>query len=301
MANPRTELARRLDRAVDHIEARVDERVALGELARIAGYSPYHFHRLFSAYMHESPAHFGRRLRIERAAAQLLDRRSASITDVALEARFASSATFARAFRERFDSSARTWRAADPRRRANASRWTAPGSVLPEAGIDIVRSAEAIVGYIRHRGAYAGRPELFAELFDQLRRAARSAGMWTPDAELVTVYHDAPGVTAVAQLRISVGVVLSRAAFERHRAAWPAALGRLVLPASTWIVGRFVLAPNEYPQAWNTLYAGAVGERGLAPTGAPALERYPRAARAASCGRRRVDLCVPVERLAGCS
>ena len=61
----------RINLVLRHIEQNLDTRPDLDELARIACFSPYHFHRIFSAMVGESVAAYVRRLLLERAAMQL--------------------------------------------------------------------------------------------------------------------------------------------------------------------------------------------------------------------------------------
>ena len=58
----------RINLVLRHIEQNLDRRPDLDELARIACFSPYHFHRIFSAMVGESVAAYVRRLLLERSA-----------------------------------------------------------------------------------------------------------------------------------------------------------------------------------------------------------------------------------------
>jgi AraC family transcriptional regulator len=69
-------------------------------------FSPFHFHRIFSAMVGETLSSFIRRLRLERAASMLIDHPKQTITEIAMACGFSSSASFARAFAERFGMSA---------------------------------------------------------------------------------------------------------------------------------------------------------------------------------------------------
>ena len=57
-----------LARLLLQVEAGLDGEITLGSLAREAGYSPFHFHRLFSRQLGETPAGYVHRIRLERAA-----------------------------------------------------------------------------------------------------------------------------------------------------------------------------------------------------------------------------------------
>ncbi len=71
------------------------------DLARQAYQSRTQFHRLFRTVVEETPAAMRRRLLLERAAYQLAHTET-SVTDVALDANYASLEAFTRAFRKAF-------------------------------------------------------------------------------------------------------------------------------------------------------------------------------------------------------
>ena len=58
----------RLLRVLVHIQEHLDESLSLDELAGLACFSPFHFHRIFTGMLGESVKEYVRRLRIERAA-----------------------------------------------------------------------------------------------------------------------------------------------------------------------------------------------------------------------------------------
>lgn len=100
----------RVNRVLDHIESHLDQQLSLDELARVAAFSRYHFHRIFAALVGETLNQFINRLRLERAATQLIVNPRKTVTHIALDCGFSSSATFARAFKDRFEMSATAYR-----------------------------------------------------------------------------------------------------------------------------------------------------------------------------------------------
>lgn len=90
--------------------AQVDgEFKSLADLAAEDGRSPFHLQRVFRAEVGESPLQFGRRVRLQRAAAALLVTQK-SVLEVALDAGFQSHEGFSRAFRATFDIAPRRFR-----------------------------------------------------------------------------------------------------------------------------------------------------------------------------------------------
>jgi AraC family transcriptional regulator len=94
-------VVRRILAGVVYIEAHLHEAIGLDEIARVAGYSPWHFHRLFAAVTGEAPATYLRRRRLAEAARRLIESRL-PIAQIAVDAGFDSQATFTRAFSQRF-------------------------------------------------------------------------------------------------------------------------------------------------------------------------------------------------------
>src|SRR5215831_9976499 len=99
-----SEYAQRINRVIDYLRGNLDRQLKLEELARVACFSEFHFHRIFGAVSGETLNSFANRLRLEKAA-RLLRYSHQSLTDIALNCGFSSSATFSRAFRSGYDTS----------------------------------------------------------------------------------------------------------------------------------------------------------------------------------------------------
>ena len=91
----------RMLRVLVHIQEHVDEDLSLAALARVAHFSPYHFHRIFRGMVGESVKTHIRRLRLERAALHLKTTRR-PVTRLAFEAGYETHESFTRAFRDMF-------------------------------------------------------------------------------------------------------------------------------------------------------------------------------------------------------
>lgn len=91
-----------VNRAIDHITRNLDGGLSLEEIARAAGFSPFHFHRVFKSLVGETLAQFVKRQRLERALYLMTHAPKRSLTDIALECGFASSSDFSRSFKQRY-------------------------------------------------------------------------------------------------------------------------------------------------------------------------------------------------------
>ncbi|MBD3237570.1 MAG: helix-turn-helix domain-containing protein [Candidatus Eisenbacteria bacterium] len=119
----RAEYVARINRVIDYIEVHLGEELPLSRLAKVAYFSPFHFHRIFRAFVGETVGQFLRRVRLERAASRLVYSPDVPITEIALDCGFSGSETFARAFRDAFGMTASEWRAGGHRTAQGETAW----------------------------------------------------------------------------------------------------------------------------------------------------------------------------------
>src|SRR6185436_20700588 len=87
-----------------HIQEHLDDPLPLEELADVAHFSPFHFHRIFRGMVGESVKEHVRRLRLERAAHRLRFT-GEPVTEIALDAGYQTHESFTRAFGAMFGES----------------------------------------------------------------------------------------------------------------------------------------------------------------------------------------------------
>jgi AraC family transcriptional regulator len=236
MHKPAYKYQRHVHRAVNYLALHLDRDVELDELAQIAGFSRFHFHRLFRAVMGEPVFHLRRRLRIEQAASQLLVRSDVPVADIAHDCGFKSSADFARVFRLHFGRSAREWRA-DDFWWFNEGRWdwrsekyahARPAEVEPASGpsiaqlkqarhgkrfeqvgnIRVCRLPDFRVAYLRQIGPYQAGLTLSA--WQRFSRWAAMHGMVSADSVGVLLPHDNQYIVAPEHFRLDAGMIVDR-------------------------------------------------------------------------------------------
>src|SRR6266851_4598299 len=108
---------RRVHRVLEYIDRELDEPLELETLAKVANFSPFHFHRLFTAWFGETLGDYVRRRRLEMAALRLVVQPRLPVLQVALSVGFGSTEAFARAFKIRFGSTPTAWRVSQLRNR----------------------------------------------------------------------------------------------------------------------------------------------------------------------------------------
>lgn len=88
-----------IQKSIAYMEQHLEEQLTLADIASHAGFSPYHFHRLFRKEVGMNIADYLRKRRLCYAA-QLLLHSEAAIIDISLHCHFESQESFTRAFKK---------------------------------------------------------------------------------------------------------------------------------------------------------------------------------------------------------
>ena len=92
----------RIDRVIQYIEANLANKISLSEVANVSHFSAYHFHRIFTGIVGETVNDYVVRRRLERAVNLLIFKTELSVTQVAFDSGFSSSANFSKAVKLHF-------------------------------------------------------------------------------------------------------------------------------------------------------------------------------------------------------
>lgn len=99
MSQP-TEHIKAVSKTIKYMKENISEELTSEKLAAIAGYSPYHFSRIFKDVTGVSPRHYLSALRIEAGKEHLIDSTSYSIVKTLLNIGFQSLGTFSSKFKQ---------------------------------------------------------------------------------------------------------------------------------------------------------------------------------------------------------
>lgn len=104
----------RINQVISYARKNLNGDLSLNVLAEVAGFSPFHFHRIFKAISNETVNEMVMRLRLERAVKLLRSSPELSITDAAFESGYKSIAVFSRAFKKSLGINAKSWDRVSP-------------------------------------------------------------------------------------------------------------------------------------------------------------------------------------------
>lgn len=213
----------RVNRAIDFILQNLDQPLRLEVVARVACFSPFHFHRIFRSLVGESLNEFVKRLRLERAVSLMSQkdwamRRQRSLTDIALACGFDSSSDFSRCFKQRYQVAPsrfdvesfrlqrrQDWQAAvaGPKNRHRLDRLK-PGNNPDRFKVRLRRLPPRSVAYIRVADSYREGAVLSA--ISRLIQWAEQRGL--ADGQWLGYMWDNPEITPHDKCSYDVGLVV---------------------------------------------------------------------------------------------
>jgi AraC family transcriptional regulator len=274
---------RRFTRVVEYIYAHLDEAPDLNTLADVAALSPWHWHRTWQAVYGESVVNTVKRLRLQRAAADLTH------TDMALEAiwpraGYGSLAAFTRAFRDAYGMPPAEYRKAGSHTRF--SMLNAPKGYSPMHDVAIRKLPPATLAVIPHRGSYMEIGKAFEMLFGTL--GARN--LLRPGLCMRGLFYSDPTSVPEANLQSAAGIMVPDASFPIE-----APLQRAELRGGDYAVLRHKGPYSDMKAAYDWLYGEWLVQSGREAADAPVFEDYLNNPREVPPTELLTDICLPLK------
>jgi AraC family transcriptional regulator len=202
-----TDYQQRMINVLVHIDRHKNERLTLEELARIAYFSPYHFHRLFHAFVGESLYAYIKRIRLEQAAMHLRSS-DLSVTSIAFRLGYETPAAFAKAFRERFGITPTGFRIKNLSSEGPSSNQPMEEVMQPEIRV----LDDQTVLFVRRTGSY---DQAAGEAWKALFKHAFWRMFTDRSIKFIGISHDDPGITNESQLRYDACITVKSNAKPR--------------------------------------------------------------------------------------
>jgi AraC family transcriptional regulator len=268
--------AERINRVIDYIAEHLEEPLPLERLAKLAHFSPFHFHRIFTILVGESVHAFTHRLRLEKAVLVMKHAPRTTLTNIALRSGFASSSDFSRAFKQAYGFSPRQF---TPERFVQDSKnWQ---DLLANTGygfgkfpdpknpdrfrVRVVERPAQRVAYVRVIGTH--KAERLLAGFETLMAWGKRHGL-VPEAELIGMSQDDPNITPMHKYRYDFCLALPAG-------LQPAGdINVRTLPASRFGALHCRGDIHKLDRAWNHLFQAWLPGSGYEPTLEPAMEVY---------------------------
>ena len=260
--NHQNEYVTRIHKVQDYIEENYGKNLSTEELAVVAGFSKYHFNRIFKCVMQEPLLHYVNRIRMEQAMFMLAHLENKNITDIAYELGFTDSAIFSRAFKSYYGLSPIAYRKkystnckdsiyiSTYNKSDKKKKWvTNPFPSTREIRIESVKECQVI--YVRHTGTYCSLAKEYERLVRDLFRAASKQELLHPGKnQFLTLYHDNPEFGKEEQFRTSLCMTFPESCSVKEDGM----LGVMTIDGGLYAVGYFEIVQEQFEDAWDYMY-----------------------------------------------
>ncbi len=288
----------RVNRVLDYIKDHLDEPLPIGKLARLAHFSPFHFHRIFGAITGEPLHACVIRLRLEKAIQQILYGPRTTLTEIALASGFASSSDFSRAFKQAYDFSPRH---CSRERLIEVSKIRQDLFANAGYGFDMLPSGNPHrfrvrlvdrpaqrIAYVRVIGAF--NADKVRTGFDRLMNWGRRRAL-LPGATLIGMSRDHPESTPMKKYQFDWCLVVPPGLETGDE------VSVAEIPANRFAMVRSAGNVHKEGRAWRHLYQSWLPASGYQPSNDPSMGVYRRTPHELDWERYDLDCCLPVRRL----
>lgn len=178
-------------KVVHHIEMHYAKDLDLDSLAKLSGFSKYHFHRIFLSIVGENLNAFIRKVRLSKSTGKLAN--GLNVTEVAMQSGYETPASFAKAFKERFGFSPKEFS-------KKFKRGGREMTIEPK----IVEFNDTKVLYVRRVGDYMLSSCKAWEVlmgFAYSQKIKHKKNLMGKEAQMFGIGHDCPETTPAEDLR----------------------------------------------------------------------------------------------------
>jgi AraC family transcriptional regulator len=267
-----------------YVRARLDERLTLEDVAAVAGFSTFHFHRVFRVAFGENLNAYVVRHRMQRAARELrsTDR---PVIDIALQCGYESASAFGRAFLRAFDVTPTAFRAAGERMSLVPPRSTPLPEELPDP--HIVEYPEREVLALHFVGPYDALDPVMYRLYNVAVKRK-----FLPHGSVFGLSYDSPDLEEHASLQFDACIAACRGADIAGARA--DGLEPLTIPSGRYAVFRHRGPYQRITHAYDVLFASWILTGRLELRDAAFITTYLSDPSGTAAGELECDLAIPI-------
>lgn len=294
---------RRINLALNYIDANLDSDLSLDLVSRVAFYSSFHFHRIFKAVLGETLNAYINRRRVEKTASILMHNKGVSISELSRQYGFNSHSSFTRAFKNYYGLSPSEFRNRMPDKFSKINKIDSKNgqvSLIMEqyicnindhlnwikmnAKIEIKETPALNLASITHLGIHG-----VEDAFDRVIKWAKPKELMDiPEAKMVRILHDSNKVTAPNKVRMSIGISTNKPFKEEGE------IKAIAIKKGRSIVARFEITLNDFEKSWNILFVW-MHENGYQKAEESPFEIYHNGFRKHPENKCIVDFHIPIE------
>jgi transcriptional regulator, araC-type len=280
----RQDYLRGINRVVEYINNHLDEPLSLEILASESCFSPFHFHRIFKAFIGETVGSYIQRVRLETAV-HLLRYSELPIETIASHIGYEMPSSLSKAFKNTYGISPSEYR---KRHDLQLRPLATNNEIIRLKPPKIAHLSSQRVLYVHATGAYAeiNYAEQFAILWEQVRVQR----LYTAGIELIGLYYDCPTVTEADYLRTDLCLTIHKPAIPRGE------VGVKEIDGGQYAVFLYRGPYQKLQCAYNFIFKTWLPDSRCVLRNLPVFEKFLSNARYTPPEKTKTEIYVPIER-----
>lgn len=268
----------RINKSLAYINNHLKEEISIQKLAEESNFSLYHFHRIYRAFLDESPYETLLRLRLEKSIFLLKYEKKLSISEISYECGFPSPENFSRQFKTRFEVSPSTFKKSKELQNSRIYQEHHPNDFflrieesrkMPQQVFDvqIERLPKINIAFIRaiFGADGSGLVEKYLELMDWAKQQnIKTTGELTRFGMSI----DNPEVTPVSKYRYDFALTI----YQDYTSNGIIEFGEI--PACDYATIHCIGVLEDVAKAWDFLYKNWLPNSNYIPLHYPSIEEF---------------------------
>ncbi len=275
----------RINKVIDYIEENLSKKMSLEELADVAMFSKYHFHRTFKIVAGETLNNYIKRLKMEKAYKMINLDKDAVIGDISFELGYNSTANFTRDFTEYYGISPKNIKNSD--QRPIVRNLINNSSIKVDfKGIEYIPEKNVIYKRISKGYDHQTIPAVFGELY----HFVNEQGIQEYIEQYVGIAYDDPDYTPPEKCRYDACMI------HRNVMKLPKDMPFNIkkIAGGKYAIFYFEGKYEQYLTAWDVIFEEWLLNSEYSPDVRPNLEMYIQSDEYIE-GYSRANLCLPVK------
>ena len=235
----------RVNRVINFIHANSHHDIDLHSLADIACLSKYHFIRVFDMHVGQTPLRYLNRIRLERAARQLIFMPNTTVGKIAAGCGFVSHQSFTRSFSRHFDYAPQDNRKLDLIQDPSIPI-SASNEVTENMVVRVERRPATRIAYIRYFGSYRRDGDGICQAGALIRDWAESNGL-DSSRPLIGLCPDNRRITPAHYCMYDIGIPVNRDTCDDD------IVSTLTIPSGKYAIAEVHCRNEQLISAWDWL------------------------------------------------
>lgn len=272
--------------ALVYVHNNFDSNITAEDLAKVSGYSIFHFHRIFKDIVGQSVNDYIRNTRLEKTSNLLLYNQHKTIEQISLESGFSTATSFSAAFKKKFGMTPKQWRKGGYEKKSIDDKTLIEVENNIEIGTPkIVKESEIPMMYMRVHGYKKD----VSEIWKKMTAWADEMGLLEKPHRYIGLFHNHPSFTPYDNARYLACIQTTSNTFRSGN------IGKCVISNGRFAKFNFYCKHDELYKMMHLAYMKWLPNSDYEVRNFPAYVEYKNPEKLLSNGVLEIDFYMPIQ------